>query len=280
MNTTTNSETLITFMLDNLQDGSSRPLFECYGGQEMPENAEVKMSFEGIVTAEVTGSTMTEDEFNQLTLCWSVEPQLDGSVLYEYMTARETVKLLEVIYEGQTSAWDGSNYRGVLDAEAQEAYDTIADELEELGTVENWGEEEESEEDRLDIESDVFSHSMSEIEEFAPSMYDMIFLGGEVDLSKVTSKHVVYASKFSIGGQDTYQLIDLCGFSKIVGHQEFTYEGFDFVILSENGYRVIEDDFIGRLEFLCEKQGVYNLLDVEYCGLDDLLWLEDEGYIA
>ena len=143
-----------------------------------------------------------------------------------------------------------------------------------------WEEDDASIRDRLFIESKLFSHSMSNIEEFAPSLFLEIMRGGQVDATKITSKHVVYASKFPIGEPVTYELIDLCGFSKIVGHQEFTYEGFDFVILSENGYRVIEDDFIGRLEFLCEKQGVYNILDVEYSDLNDLLSLEDEGYIA
>lgn len=281
MNTATNSETLITFMIDNLQDGSNCPLCECYGGQEMPENAYVKMSFQGIVTAEVSGSTMTEDEHNQLTLYWSVEPQIDGSVLYDYLTSDETVALLEAIFTGQTSDWDGSNNRGVLNAEAQKAYDAITDEIEELGNcVENWGVDEEIEEDRLDVESDQFSYSMSEIEELAPRMHGVIELGGAVDMTKVTDKHVVYASEFWIGEPNTYQLIDLCRFSPTIEYQEFTYEGFNFVILPENGYEIIEDDFIARLYFLLEKQKVGRIQDVEYRDLDEIYSLEDVGYVA
>ncbi|MFC7409449.1 hypothetical protein [Hydrogenophaga atypica] len=59
------------------------------------------------------------------TLRWELPAGVNGSNIYRLLMDASTIQLLQRVHEGHEIVWDGNNYSGVLDDDAQEASDEL-----------------------------------------------------------------------------------------------------------------------------------------------------------
>lgn len=118
----------VTFNLDNLTDPANpAPLFCQCPGELTPQAALVFMNERGEVTADYRGEvghSITMYEFHGRLLSWRVSPYAKGEPLATLLQGAAR-PLLEAIHEGHAIYWAGSNFRGSLSDEAQQASDRL-----------------------------------------------------------------------------------------------------------------------------------------------------------
>jgi hypothetical protein len=121
----------IKFDLANLTETEDlAPLYCKYDGQINPQPAYVMLDEDGDVTADWSGeigSSTPMRVWHGVDMRWSVAADIKPAVLVDYLQ-NEALPLLERVYAGHSVDWDGSNHRGTLDEDAQEA----SEELQEL----------------------------------------------------------------------------------------------------------------------------------------------------
>jgi len=118
--------TAITLSLDNLRSDDLAPLYSRYASQSTPQPAYVALSECGEVTAytagEINGTPMHVHHMRTLT--WSVPSAARGAVLAALIQG-EALPLLQRVHDGHSVQWDGSNHRGRLTGDAQDASDEL-----------------------------------------------------------------------------------------------------------------------------------------------------------
>lgn len=124
-----NSESIditINFKAISKLRGATAPLYWESGGTE--GRAVLLLSEDGIVCCKVESpyDGTPSDQWHKRTLSWELPATLTGDDLYGWLSDDETLTLLQRCYEGHSVKWDGHNYVGLLDEDAQEAYDEIA----------------------------------------------------------------------------------------------------------------------------------------------------------
>lgn len=122
--------------LDNLRD-SLAPLFHHYPREINPQGAFVELSEEGEVSADwdsEIGNAVPSFLWHGRTIRVPVSPFVSGSDLADYLERFDRGRvLLERIHEGHSVAWDGSNFVGNLNEDAQAAREELEAALQELG---------------------------------------------------------------------------------------------------------------------------------------------------
>lgn len=121
--------------LDNFRD-SLAPLFHRYPREVNPQGALVEITEEGAVSADWNGEIgngVPSFGWHGRTIRVPVSPFVSGPDLADFLErfARGRV-LLERIHEGHSVEWDGSNFVGSLDEDAQAAREELETALREL----------------------------------------------------------------------------------------------------------------------------------------------------
>lgn len=131
----TTSTTTLTLSLDNLDHPTA--LYEQYAGQHAPQPAYVQLTEDGTVSAYASGEIgggAPAHVWHNRTLRWSINPSVDAVALADWIHADEDVlELLERVHAGHDVAWDGSNMRGSLDADATAASEQLERVITEFG---------------------------------------------------------------------------------------------------------------------------------------------------
>lgn len=106
--------------------GSTAPLYWEIGGTV--GRAVLLLSENGILSYEVDSpyEGIPFEQAHRRMLSWELPATLTGDDLYTALSDIETLTLLQCCYEGRSVVWDGCNYVGRLDEDAEEAYDEIA----------------------------------------------------------------------------------------------------------------------------------------------------------
>lgn len=106
--------------------GATAPLYREIGGTV--GRAVLLLSEDGILSYEVYSpyEGVPFEQAHRRTLSWDLPATLTGDDLYAALSDIETLTLLQCCYEGHSVVWDGHNYVGRLDEDAEEAYDEIA----------------------------------------------------------------------------------------------------------------------------------------------------------
>lgn len=119
--------TSIAFKLDNLISDRAALHYQ-YAGQLQPQQAYVYVSEAGEVSADYDGNIgggMPAHIWNKRTLSMRVSSQTDARALAAHLQSAPIVALLERIVAGHSIEWDGSNHRGRLSSDAQDAFDDL-----------------------------------------------------------------------------------------------------------------------------------------------------------
>ena len=127
----------ITFKIDNLRDVLA-PVYNRYPGQTNAQPAYVEMCEDGTITADSDGNIgggMSFDVYHGRTIRWGINNSLRGDTLAD--TLEQRLDLFQRVHDGQSIEWNGNNYVGRLDDDAQEAHDEIAAELDALSSDES-----------------------------------------------------------------------------------------------------------------------------------------------
>lgn len=128
------AQATITFSLGNLLTGALAPLYCKYPSQCNPQPAFVEMDEDGEVSADYSadsGGTPSHVWHNR-TMRWAVPAEVNGKTLADLLQGDEVRGLLERIHAGHSVDWDGSNHRGTLDGDAQDASYDLERRLERL----------------------------------------------------------------------------------------------------------------------------------------------------
>jgi hypothetical protein len=126
----------LTFSLANLETGEIAPLYHQYPLQYEPQPAFIELDQNGDVSADYSreiGNAKSPEVWHRIRLRYRVSPWLRGSALAKYLRG-DGRALLARIHAGHDVEWDGSDYVGVLSADAVEAEEALERALEELGT--------------------------------------------------------------------------------------------------------------------------------------------------
>lgn len=107
-------------------DGYEAPLYQQYPGQFDPEPAYLLLDEDGVVEVDWLPRGQTPmDMYHRRRLSWSLPSAIRADRLLALL-ADETLRgLLDVVRAGHTVEWDGSNHRGCLTPEAEEAEEQI-----------------------------------------------------------------------------------------------------------------------------------------------------------
>jgi hypothetical protein len=84
------------------------------------------------VTQEGRSNSQSMAEFHRLVLSSKIDGHPDEDVLREYLESDEGQELIERICAGHDQEWDGHNMVGTLTDDAQEAWDTLIAELNDM----------------------------------------------------------------------------------------------------------------------------------------------------
>jgi hypothetical protein len=138
--------TALVLELDTLR-ASRAPLYHRYDREINPQPAFVLLSEEGEVSADSSGEIgngIPSSVWHGRDLRFPVSPFASGSDLADFLERFDRGRvLLERIHEGHSVEWDGSNYVGTLDDDAQAARDELEAALQEVEEadvqrVEDW----------------------------------------------------------------------------------------------------------------------------------------------
>ncbi len=126
-------ETKLDIRTNNLE--SFTPLYLHYSGQINYQPGYVELDQNGVVragTQESIGNSMPMSWFHGTDIAWGVSGCVQGKALKAFLESDEAIKLLERVYNGHETEWDGHNWVGKLDEDAEEAqaeFETLLDEL-------------------------------------------------------------------------------------------------------------------------------------------------------
>lgn len=127
--------TALVLELDNLR-ASRAPLYHRYDREINPQPAFVLLSEEGEVSADWNGEIgngIPATVWHGRDLRFPVSPFASGSDLADFLERFDRGRvLLERIHEGHSVEWDGSNYVGHLDDDAQAAREELEAALQEV----------------------------------------------------------------------------------------------------------------------------------------------------
>ena len=127
--------TALVLELDNLRD-SLAPLFHRYPREVNPQGAFVEITEEGAVSADWNGeigNAVPSHVWHGRTIRAPVSPFVRGADLLDFLERFDRGRvLLERIHEGHSVEWDGSNYVGSLNEDAQAAREELETALQEL----------------------------------------------------------------------------------------------------------------------------------------------------
>lgn len=118
---------MINITTKNLR-GESAPLYSKYPREFKPQPAYIEMTEDGDVSADYSGEigdAIPMYVWNKRTLRWNILPSANGDSLADWLESAEISALLERIHDGHTVDWNGSNYTGHLDDDAQAASDEL-----------------------------------------------------------------------------------------------------------------------------------------------------------
>jgi hypothetical protein len=130
----------LTLDLENLSSGTPAPLYERYATQNSPQSAFVELDEDGTVTADWSGeigNAVPSFVWHGRTLRFSVSPNVVGKRLLKYLEG-DGRPLLARIHAGHEVEWDGSNQRGRLSEDAEEASAQLEADLAEIDEVPVW----------------------------------------------------------------------------------------------------------------------------------------------
>lgn len=119
------SITINTDAFNDLADEDA-PLYVEHRGQ--PFRAMLYLDEHGKCSLETAGpweNSVPARVWNGCTLTWSLPAEIKGHVLHDKLTSESVLELLQRVYEGHNVEWDGHNWSGTLDEDAQEAYDEL-----------------------------------------------------------------------------------------------------------------------------------------------------------
>lgn len=112
----------------------SAPLYCKYDLQINPQPAFIELDLEtGNVTADYSGEIgggVPVSVWNGIWRRYSVPAYISGECLAEILEDEEVVALLNRIHEGSDVEWNGNNYVGVLNDDAQDAEESLVNLLE------------------------------------------------------------------------------------------------------------------------------------------------------
>lgn len=117
--------TINTEAFNDLADDDA-PLYVEHRGQ--PYRAMLYLDENGKCSLETAGpweNSVPARVWNRCTLTWSLPAEIKGHVLHDKLTSESVLELLQRVYEGHDVEWDGHNWSGTLDEDAQEAYDEL-----------------------------------------------------------------------------------------------------------------------------------------------------------
>jgi hypothetical protein len=112
---------------DNLR-GEIAPLYHRYQSQTEAQGAYVQLTEDGAVSADWDGeiNSTPADVWHNRTLRWSVPADIRGDELADLLESADVIALFNRVYNGHNVEWDGSNYVGRLDDDADDASDELA----------------------------------------------------------------------------------------------------------------------------------------------------------
>jgi hypothetical protein len=70
-------------------------------------------------------NAVSVDVWHGRTRRWPLPARVAGRPLHATLTSLEVLELLQRVYLGHSIEWDGNNFRGVLDEDAQDAFDSL-----------------------------------------------------------------------------------------------------------------------------------------------------------
>ena len=120
--------------------GVIAPLYNRYPSQTTAQGAYVEMTLDGAVSADSNaeiGGGRSFDVFHGRTRRWPVANHVRGDALADYLESEDTRALLQRIYDGHDTTWNGNNNVGTMTEDAQDAESTLEHELEALGEDES-----------------------------------------------------------------------------------------------------------------------------------------------
>jgi hypothetical protein len=128
----------ITLNVASLRDERA-PLSHTYHSQINPQPAYVEMTEGGEVSADWSGEIGNSTPayvWHGRTLQFAVQHNISGEALADYLESDEGRARMQAIHDGHDVQWDGSNYCGRLNDEAQAAVERLEADLAGLDTVE------------------------------------------------------------------------------------------------------------------------------------------------
>jgi len=104
--------------------GRLAPLYCKYSGQTNEQPAYIEMAENGDVTADYSGETgnaVPADVWHKRALRWGICAQANGDALAEFLRRDDVVELFKRVHRGHSVDWNGKNFVGWLDDDAQSA---------------------------------------------------------------------------------------------------------------------------------------------------------------
>lgn len=112
--------------IESMEDDDA-PLYLYYSGEFKCQPAYVRINQDGVVDAfgNPNIGAGSFNEFHKVEFWISITPEISGEALVNIVTREDVMALFERVYLGHTVEWDGSNERGTLDDDAQDALDDL-----------------------------------------------------------------------------------------------------------------------------------------------------------
>jgi len=105
------------------------PLYHRYSGENNPQEAFISVQPEhGCISADWNGnigSSVASNVWHRREFMFLVSPELTAQEINDLM--EEIQPLADILYDGFSSDWDGSNYVGELNEDAQAAHERISE---------------------------------------------------------------------------------------------------------------------------------------------------------
>lgn len=133
------SITINTEAFNDLADEAAPLYFECRGE---PYSAWLYLDENGKCSLETVGpweNSVPASVWHSRTLTWSLPAAIKGEALQALLTSDTVLQLLQRVHDGHDVEWDGHNWTGTLDEDAQEADDELEQILEcDENSSDNW----------------------------------------------------------------------------------------------------------------------------------------------
>jgi len=102
------------------------PVYSKYDTQINAQPAYIEMEEDGTISADYSGDigdSTPSAVWHGVTRQWSISPTLSGADILSLV--EDNLALFQRVHDGHAVEWDGSNFVGSLDDDAQEASDEI-----------------------------------------------------------------------------------------------------------------------------------------------------------